>query len=657
MLIAMNATDSMTLAEHEGVRGEALPGALEPVAGGEHFVAFAAGGDGFVGARFFVVDVELDFDDGASVQIGFAPHETMSPSMPTRFGLLPRVPTRLTFPLSALDGQTVFLPRTPLRLKATAQGKRTELSEVGRVMLKIVDPRPGVRLKLLSPPRLMREEPAYPKVDRVIVDELGQWAERDWPGKTKDVATLISDLRAARARAREPVVANGRSAFGGSLEHRFDASGFFRTHHDGRRWWLVDPEGCAFFSAGLDCVGNDDGAAVLPGTEHHFAQLPEIRERNGRRSVSFMQTNLRRAFGEDWFAGWREITVAMLRGAGFNTVANWSNLEFARSSGLPYVVPMPEIHASVPLIFRSLPDVFDPAYERACEQWAAWLEPYSNDRNLIGYFMTNEPVWAFGKHNLASEMLEANPGTHTRRAFAAFLRERYRDDADAFAKAWGAEGKSFESIERENWRRAEQRSEKALEDTWDFSKRIVRRWMSCMTKACRTAAPNHLNLGVRWAWISSDLCYEVADDCDVFAINNYGFEPPLEHFAEIGARTNKPVMIGEFHHGATDRGLPSTGIQGVATTRERGIAYQRYVELCASSPACVGCHYFQYADQPIMGRFDGENYNIGFVDVCFKPYAELLDAAKAAHARVYAIAAGETPPTEEKATRLPPIFF
>lgn len=657
MLIEMNPTGTMTLAEHEGVQSDLLPDTLVPVAGPTHQVAFAPGGTSFLEARFLVVDVELDFDLGASLLIGFAPHGSVTPTIQGRFGLLPHVPTRVVFPLSALDGQTLFLPRTPLRLKATVQGKRTEPGEVGRATFRIVDPRPGVRLKLLGLPRLEHDEPAYPRVDRVMVDELGQWAQRGWEGKTPGVEALVRDLRQARTDAANAKPLSGRSSFGGSVEHRFEASGFFRTHHDGRRWWLVDPDGHAFFSTGLDCVRSDEAAAALAGTEHHFAKLPELRQMSGRRSVSFMQTNLRRAFGDDAFDAWRQITVAMLRGAGFNTVANWSDLEFARSSGMPYVVPMPHVEVPGPRIFRTLPDVFDPAYELACDSWAGWLASYANDRNLIGYFMTNEPEWAFGKHNLASEMLEANPGTHTRQALARYLRERYDDNANAFAEAWGAPGKSFEAIERENWRRAEDRSAKALDDTWEFSKRIVRRWMSCMSGACRKAAPNHLNLGVRWAWISSDLCYEVADYCDVFAINNYGFEPPLEQFLEIGQRSKKPILIGEFHHGATDRGLPSSGIQGVATTRERGIAYRRYVELCASSPVCVGCHYFQYADQPIMGRFDGENYNIGLVDVCFKPYAELVDSARMAHGRVYAIASGEAPPTEEAATRLPPIFF
>jgi hypothetical protein len=41
---------------------------------------------------------------------------------------------------------------------------------------------------------------------------------------------------------------------------------------------------------------------------------------------------------------------------------------------------------------------------------------------------------------------------------------------------------------------------------------------------------------------------------------------------------------------------------------------------------------------------DGENYNIGFVDVTNRPYAELAGAARETHDRLAAVHAGKTPP-------------
>ena len=48
----------------------------------------------------------------------------------------------------------------------------------------------------------------------------------------------------------------------------------------------------------------------------------------------------------------------------------------------------------------------------------------------------------------------------------------------------------------------------------------------------------------------------------------------------------------------------------------------------------MGTHYFQWADQPATGRFDGENYNIGLVDVTDRPYPGLVEALKQTHRRV-----------------------
>ena len=53
-------------------------------------------------------------------------------------------------------------------------------------------------------------------------------------------------------------------------------------------------------------------------------------------------------------------------------------------------------------------------------------------------------------------------------------------------------------------------------------------------------------------------------------------------------------------------------------------------------PELVGTHWFQWADQPSTGRFDGENYNIGLVDVTDRPYADLVGALKQTHRRVRA---------------------
>lgn len=44
---------------------------------------------------------------------------------------------------------------------------------------------------------------------------------------------------------------------------------------------------------------------------------------------------------------------------------------------------------------------------------------------------------------------------------------------------------------------------------------------------------------------------------------------------------------------------------------------------------------FQYTDQALTGRPDGENYQIGFVSVCDVPYEELVLACRETAAQMY----------------------
>ena len=44
------------------------------------------------------------------------------------------------------------------------------------------------------------------------------------------------------------------STYGGIKAGQGTASGFFRTAKSGRRWWLIDPEGCRFLHVGVVAV-------------------------------------------------------------------------------------------------------------------------------------------------------------------------------------------------------------------------------------------------------------------------------------------------------------------------------------------------------------------------------------------------------------------
>ena len=82
---------------------------------------------------------------------------------------------------------------------------------------------------------------------------------------------------------------------------------------------------------------------------------------------------------------------------------------------------------------------------------------------------------------------------------------------------------------------------------------------------------------------------------------------------------------------------PAAGLGQCANQEERGVAYRYYLEQAAANPSVIGAHWFEWIDEPNTRRNDGENYNIGFVDVTDRPYSELVEAAKLTHARLLAV--------------------
>ena len=73
-----------------------------------------------------------------------------------------------------------------------------------------------------------------------------------------------------------------------------------------------------------------------------------------------------------------------------------------------------------------------------------------------------------------------------------------------------------------------------------------------------------------------------------------------------------------------------------ANQQDRADMYQDYMGTIIDNPYFIGAHWFQYMDSPITGRaFDGENYNVGFVNVTDTPYAPMVNAAKALHKGMY----------------------
>jgi hypothetical protein len=586
-----------------------------------------------------------------------------SPRISPKVGILPRLKTQLVIPLSHLDGQEIFMKRFPRQLKGTVMGHRLERSDIGRVVMRIEPMMPPGYLPDIEIASVFLADTTpvpYSKPDKPYVDEFGQWNQRDWPGKVHSVEELKSNLEGLEKMSSETALPDEWSRYGGWKLKRFPSTGYFRVQHDGKRWWMVDPEGYAFLSAGIDCI-RDNVDGMVSGQEDLFAWLPPrdslyaetYTERGNEVMVNFLMVNLKRVFGRQAREKWDEITVGLLKRWRINTIANWSDLEFARKINYPYVLNMRNYPTTEVLLYRDFPDVFSNEYRQHAVEFAGQLESCKNDPFLIGYFLSNEPHWAFGDNNLAFEMFAVSMPSATKEAFAAWLKEKYRD-IRSFNAAWNQQLEGFNGIKALVLK--ESPSDACWDDCNAFSGIMVDKYVEVVCNEVKKVDPNHLNLGLRYAWISSELCYRAGAYFDVFSINGYSNPGPPET-AEIARRSGKPVLIGEYHFGATDRGLPSTGIQGAESQQARGEAYRYYLEQGFARPELIGIHYFQWMDQPVFGRFDGENYNIGFLDICMHPYHELTSQAAASHEVMYRVATGEVKPFDKVIRKSPQIFF
>jgi len=494
-------------------------------------------------------------------------------------------------------------------------GPLKKVGEIGSVSLLVEAPPPGFRLRVRKI-RLRRRPPPVAAIiaGRPIVDALGQLSRADWPGKER---TPGPEIPAPRPPKMPPV----RPA----RKHR--ASRFFRVETDGGKSWLVSPNGVKMFSSGVTCV-RPWSEGPVQGTERLYRWLPSPREREyapavgrdakGRpRRMSFYTANLIRRYGGGWRQKWASLACDRLAGWGFNTIGNWSDHLAHSRRLLPYTLnaawwDVPRDRS----VFLGFPDVFSTEFEKRCDEAArAMVRP--SDSLLIGYFIHNEPGWGGGRVNIAERALSGNKAPATKRRFQEWMRKRGRN-----ARQPGAT------------------------DLAAFRGMMLDRYFKVACGALRRHDPGHLLMGVRFAgsppaWMLPPMKY-----MDVVTVNNYEQVPNPALMDRLHRATGKPLLIGEFHFGATDRGMTFYGLQGAASQRDRGLAFARYMEAAAAIPYVLGAHWFQYADQPMLGRYDGENYNIGMVDVCDRPYPEITAAARGVNPLLPLIHAGKRKPRD-----------
>lgn len=630
--------------------------------------------EAFMSSDWFCVTMYTAGGDDAEIRLEWIEGKDAQKCVQMRQKLIPCCKAELSFPINASDTfqmhRHFLAPYSALR-KGEIRGTPMDKANIRFVRISVTSK--ALKSVVFYGTRVCKNRPACVLDGTPLVDRFGQRIAGEWQNKIHSETELISSLREEYRCAKESVsYPQGWSKWGGWLKKQLGATGFFRLEHDGRRWWLVDPDGYAFFSNGI-CYGERAGIFTftdeyknlyewLPDENGEFADawsnaanIPQYTVRNGkegagrRRMFNFTRANLIRAFGDRWHEAYTLITSARLHRMGFNTIGVGTNdyydertLEFLRGAEIPYVITFRDFPQTAERIFRDFPDVFGDEYRARCREFASRsLKNYVNDPYMIGYFVTNEPEWLFaGSVNLAERLIDADGCTASKAKLIDYLKGKYKT-IERLNAAWDTKFDSFGVF----YDKPKEYSINSVctEDLNEFERILIEAYGRIVSEALHEIDPNHLNLGMRYAYIKDKILGYNLDYFDVFSVNCYSRDPKKSADC-IADSSYKPVMVGEWHIGAKDAGLPAYGLRFTDTQAQRRDACRYYAETATVCRNLVGIHYFEYHDQPYFGRFDGECYSIGLVDVCQSEYSEVCSMFADFAKRMYPLLEGEIQP-------------
>ena len=368
--------------------------------------------------------------------------------------------------------------------------------------------------------------------------------------------------------------------------------------------WLLDPKGDKFYGSGVNGVDVGSPAEEVEGRPAYYLW-------NLYGSVDQWAETMRDRLGR-W---------------GFNHLGAWN---FAvEQIGLPYIANLDLGRWSEALWF----DAFDPALPARVRECAERLTaPHRESGLRIGYFPDNEVGW--WNTSLFEFYLSKGWENHTKRLLWQLLHDRYHGDWPTLLKDWvpvpAASG--FDSLRDAAVALRLRPGGAGIHLVNRFTFLCAERYYQLMHDGLRAADPEALIFSDRLPiYYCQDAVRAMAPYVDIIAVN-YDLDGPdswLAHyfFEGLAALTGKPVLISEFFCAAMENrsGNKNTGhLLKVATQTERAKVVQQALKNFACFPHIVGTHWFQYYDEPQGGRSDGEDYNMGLVDIYDQPYEELV---------------------------------
>jgi hypothetical protein len=379
----------------------------------------------------------------------------------------------------------------------------------------------------------------------------------------------------------------------------------FKLIDDHGTWWLVGPDKKRFFSLGVCCVEPGTSFAEYDTKNPSYAAFKYYPE--GKQA-------------------WAEDVVQRLQSWNFNTIGAWSDTKTLKGVNAPNLRFTPILHmgsgAGAPW-----KDMWDPAVIGLMSDIARdQIKDLRAEPRVIGYFSDNEQGWWNG-----ALFDWAWKGPNTRRKLVSQLADRYKTWA-ALMRDFDPEGaRSFHDLQSSG-RLFLRPGGNGIVAVHTYIGMLASRYYFLCNSLIKKFDPNALYLGDRFI---SNFYPEVAvaagKYADVVSTNlnadwNDGTFAPY-FLPSLYRLTKKPLMITEYYMCAkqnrTGNKNDSSGFPVVETQEQRAQGFKSQTDTFLTTPYVVGAHWFQYYDEPKNGRGDGENYDMGLVDVNNDPYEEL----------------------------------
>lgn len=506
-----------------------------------------------------------------------------------------------------------------------------------------------------------------------ILDTYGQYTKQSWSGKiTADnqLTTNAANEQTTLTNQLNDMKANTSfSKYGGYKNESLKqtATGHFYVKKINNKWSYVDPLGYPYFATGIDVIRLSDSSTWVTGRESMFSNIPSktgslgdhysilsntLRSPKNMTSgdgFNFYTANLERKYGQDYINKWKSITLQRFKAWGFTSIGCWADPDMFFGNGeqnqMAYVANG-WVTGDFATVFNgnsywgNVPDPYDPRFQTSAESMATTLKNkgVNEDPWCLGIYVDNEIPWgnasdSNGHYLLIKEIFKINgsdSAAYAKRALVDFLKWKYNSNISALNTAWGTSIAS--------WTTLTSSYTGVIGDNADLLYQVANKYYKTVHDVLAAKLPNLLYLGSRLAeWgTGNEVQLACVQNCDVVSFNCYKTNIN-QSWMNLGAY-DKPIIIGEFHFNASDHGQFAPGLLPVGSQSARGTSYTTYMNSVLANQYFVGAQWFQYYDQPTLGRaWDGENSNTGFVDVTDEPYVPLVNAARDINKQMYTL--------------------